>query len=98
MGLTVAEVVDAVVSADLEVAFVGFAPGFPYLTGLPPELAALPRRATPRTSVPAGSVAVAAGFASVYPRSTPGGWHLLGRTPESLFDPDVGAPQPGGPR
>ncbi len=88
-GCSPAQVVDGVVSADLEVAFVGFAPGFPYLTGLPPELAAVPRRATPRTSVPAGSVAVAAGFASVYPRSTPGGWHLLGRTPTSLFDPEV---------
>ena len=83
------QVVDQWSRPELEVAFVGFAPGFPYLTGLPAELAALPRRPTPRTSVPAGSVAVAAGFASVYPRSTPGGWHLLGRTAESLFDPDV---------
>ncbi|HEY4929780.1 MAG TPA: carboxyltransferase domain-containing protein [Acidimicrobiales bacterium] len=89
VGHPLDRVVDGVVSADLEVAFVGFAPGFPYVTGLPPELAAVPRRATPRTSVPAGSVAIAAGFASVYPRSTPGGWHLLGRTPTSLFDPDV---------
>jgi biotin-dependent carboxylase-like uncharacterized protein len=80
-------VVDLVVAAELEVAFVGFAPGFPYLTGLPAELAALPRRATPRTSVPAGSVAVAGGFAAVYPRATPGGWNLLGRTGVSLFDP-----------
>jgi len=86
-GLTVDAVVDLLVGADLEVAFVGFAPGFPYLTGLPEALAALPRRATPRTSVPAGSVAVAGGFASVYPRATPGGWNLLGRTTTSLFDP-----------
>ncbi len=89
IGITVDRVVELVVTADLEVAFVGFAPGFPYLTGLPAELAALPRRPTPRTSVPPGSVAVAAGFASVYPRATPGGWHLLGRTVEVLFDPDV---------
>ena len=87
--IPVDQVVDQLVSARLEVAFVGFAPGFPYLTGLPAGLAALPRRPSPRTSVPAGSVAVAGGFASVYPRSTPGGWHLLGRTAESLFDPDV---------
>jgi KipI family sensor histidine kinase inhibitor len=87
-GVTVRRLVELVVTAELEVAFVGFAPGFPYLTGLPDELAALPRRATPRPSVPAGSVAVAGGFASVYPRSTPGGWHLLGRTSEVLFDPD----------
>ena len=89
LGTSAEEVVGLLVDADLEVAFVGFAPGFPYLTGLPAPLASLPRRATPRTSVPAGSVAVAAGFASVYPRSTPGGWHLLGRTTASLFDPDV---------
>ncbi|HEY5109952.1 MAG TPA: carboxyltransferase domain-containing protein [Acidimicrobiales bacterium] len=89
LGHPVDRVVELVVAAELDVAFVGFAPGFPYLTGLPPEFAALPRRTSPRTSVPAGSVAVAAGFASVYPRSTPGGWHLLGRTAESLFDPDV---------
>jgi len=89
LGRSVDDVVRLLVAADLDVAFVGFAPGFPYLTGLPPELASLPRRSTPRTSVPAGSVAVAAGFASVYPRSTPGGWQLLGRTTVSLFDPDV---------
>ncbi len=89
LELSVDHVVDQLVSARLEVAFVGFAPGFPYLTGLPAGLAALPRRPSPRTSVPAGSVAVAGGFASVYPRATPGGWHLLGRTAESLFDPDV---------
>jgi len=86
LGSSVEHVVALLVGAELEVAFVGFAPGFPYLTGLPPELAALPRRAPPRTSVPAGSVAVAAGFAAIYPRATPGGWHLLGRTTETLFD------------
>ena len=89
VGNPIHRVVDLVVAADLEVAFVGFAPGFPYLTGLPAPLAELPRRPTPRTSVPAGSLAVAAGFAAVYPRSTPGGWHLLGRTAVTLFDPDV---------
>ncbi len=87
VGASVDRVVDLLVTAELRVAFVGFAPGFPYLVGLPDELAALPRRTTPRTRVPGGSVAVAGGFASVYPRSTPGGWHLLGRTSESLFDP-----------
>jgi KipI family sensor histidine kinase inhibitor len=87
LGTTTEAVVELMVAAELEVAFVGFAPGFPYLTGVPDELAALPRRATPRTRVPAGSVAVAAGFASVYPQATPGGWNLLGRTTETLFDP-----------
>ncbi len=76
-------------AADLRVAFLGFAPGFPYLTGLPPELAALPRRDAPRTSVPAGSVAVGGGFASIYPRASPGGWQLLGWTDVPLFDPDA---------
>jgi len=92
LGVPAARVVDLLVGAELEVAFVGFAPGFPYLTGLPPELAALPRRSTPRTAVPAGSVAVAGGFAAVYPRATPGGWHLLGRTTAPLFDPHRSPP------
>lgn len=87
LGIPVARVIDLVVATELEVAFVGFAPGFPYLTGLPAPLAALPRRPTPRTAVPAGSVAVAGGFAAVYPRATPGGWNLLGRTTAPLFDP-----------
>lgn len=86
-GVSARRLVDLLVSTTLEVAFIGFAPGFPYLTGLPAELAGLPRRSTPRTSVPAGSVAVAGGFASVYPRATPGGWQLLGWTPVPLFDP-----------
>ncbi len=88
-GTSTDRVVAWLCGADLRVAFLGFAPGFPYLTGLPAELAALPRRDTPRTSVPAGSVAIGGGFASVYPRASPGGWHLLGRTDVRLFDPDV---------
>ena len=72
IGGTPAAVVELVCGPELQVAFVGFAPGFPYLVGLPPELAAVPRRTTPRVSVPAGSVAVAGGFASVYPRRHPG--------------------------
>ena len=68
-------------------ALLGFAPGFPYLIGLPPSLAGIPRRATPRPSVPAGSVALGGGFASVYPQSSPGGWMILGRTSTRLFDP-----------
>jgi biotin-dependent carboxylase-like uncharacterized protein len=65
---------------------VGFAPGFPYLGLLPPALR-VPRRRTPRTRVPVGSVAIADAFAGIYPQETPGGWHLLGRTPLRLFDP-----------
>jgi KipI family sensor histidine kinase inhibitor len=88
IGCTAGSVIERVVGTELLVAFVGFAPGFPYLVGLPPELAAVPRRPTPRTSVPAGSVAVGGGYAGVYPRTTPGGWMLLGRTDLQLFDPD----------
>ena len=88
IGGTRADVVELLTGAELHVAFVGFAPGFPYLVGLPPELAAVPRRDTPRVTVPAGSVAVGGGFASVYPRATPGGWLLLGHTSVQLFDPD----------
>ncbi|GAA3950198.1 allophanate hydrolase subunit 1 [Streptomyces marokkonensis] len=70
------------------VAFCGFAPGFAYLTGLPAELH-VPRRATPRTRVPAGALALAGPYSAVYPRSTPGGWQLIGTMPDpgSLWDP-----------
>jgi KipI family sensor histidine kinase inhibitor len=67
------------------VEMMGFAPGFPYLEGLPPVLE-LPRRETPRERVPAGSVAIAGLRSGIYPSSTPGGWHLIGRTPIVLFD------------
>ena len=67
------------------VAFCGFAPGFGYLTGLADRYA-VPRRATPRTSVPAGSVALGGPYTGVYPRSSPGGWQLLGRTGLPLWD------------
>ncbi|MFE5302137.1 allophanate hydrolase subunit 1 [Streptomyces sp. NPDC056632] len=67
------------------VAFCGFAPGFGYLTGLGPRHE-VPRRATPRTAVPAGSVALAGPYTGVYPRSSPGGWQLIGRTETVLWD------------
>ncbi|MDG4533042.1 allophanate hydrolase subunit 1 [Streptomyces sp. AV19] len=70
---------------EFRVAFCGFAPGFGYLTGLPEELH-VPRRATPRTSVPAGSVALAGAYTGVYPRSSPGGWLLIGRTDAVMWD------------
>jgi KipI family sensor histidine kinase inhibitor len=96
-GLTTAQVVDRHAGAVYHVAFCGFAPGFAYLRGLPEGLH-LPRRTTPRTSVPAGSVAIAAEYSAVYPRSSPGGWHLLGTTEIVLFDPHRSEPallQPG---
>ncbi|GHJ46571.1 allophanate hydrolase [Catellatospora sp. TT07R-123] len=72
---------------EFTVAFCGFAPGFGYLTGLPEPLR-LPRLDSPRTRVPAGSVALAGPYAGVYPRSSPGGWRLVGHTRLTLFDPD----------
>ncbi|MHA6758861.1 5-oxoprolinase subunit B family protein [Streptacidiphilus sp. PAMC 29251] len=71
---------------EYRVAFCGFAPGFAYLTGLPSRYA-VPRRATPRTRVPAGSVALAGTYTGVYPGASPGGWQLLGRTGLPLWDP-----------
>lgn len=67
--------------------FAGFAPGFVYLDGLDPVLR-LPRRAEPRTRVPTGAVALAFDYTAVYPRTSPGGWHLLGRTDLVMFDAD----------
>ncbi|MER5406561.1 allophanate hydrolase subunit 1 [Streptomyces sp. NPDC002769] len=72
-------------AAEFRVAFCGFAPGFGYLTGLPSRYD-VPRRATPRTSVPAGSVALAGPYTGVYPRSSPGGWQLIGTTDAVLWD------------
>jgi KipI family sensor histidine kinase inhibitor len=90
-GLDEDEVVRRHAAVDYTVAFCGFAPGFGYLTGLPVELQ-VPRRATPRTAVEAGSVAVAGEFAGVYPRRSPGGWQLLGHTDAVLWDPDRDPP------
>lgn len=90
-GLTWDEVIALHSGATYTVAAIGFSPGFPYLTGLPEPLW-LPRRTTPRGNVAAGSVAVAGGQAGIYPQASPGGWHVLGRTAERLFDPAVVPP------
>ena len=90
-GADLTEVVALHCSAEYRVAFCGFMPGFAYLLGLPTELH-LPRRSTPRTRVPAGSVAIAAEFSSVYPSASPGGWHLLGTTDLVLWDESLPAP------
>ncbi|ATO15693.1 allophanate hydrolase [Micromonospora sp. WMMA2032] len=84
-GVDVPAVVARLRRTEFRVAFCGFAPGFAYLTGLPPELA-VPRLATPRTRVPAGSVALAGPYAGIYPTASPGGWLLVGRTDLPLFD------------
>lgn len=84
-GLRVPDFVEAVCAAPLEVAFLGFTPGFAFLTGLPQGLR-MPRLPTPRERVPAGSVALGGPWAGVYPRQTPGGWRLIGHTGTPLFD------------
>lgn len=90
-GLTVAEVIRRHSDAIYTVAFLGFAPGFPYLVGLDPALQ-VSRLKAPRTRVPAGSVAIADQFTGIYPRSTPGGWRLLGVTNAGLFDANRACP------
>jgi KipI family sensor histidine kinase inhibitor len=84
-GLAAPEVRALHAGAEYVVAFCGFAPGFGYLTGLDERLH-VPRRESPRTRVPAGAVAVADRFTAVYPRESPGGWQLIGRTDATLWD------------
>jgi KipI family sensor histidine kinase inhibitor len=90
-GLDVAEVIEVHTSTTWRVGFGGFAPGFAYLVGGDPRLA-VPRRAEPRTKVPPGSVALAGEFSGVYPRESPGGWQLIGRTDAVLWDVDRDEP------
>ena len=85
-GLSQAEVIARHQAAEYRVGWLGFAPGFGYITGLDPALA-VPRLDSPRLSVPAGSVAIAGGLAAVYPAASPGGWRLLGRTAAVMWDP-----------
>jgi KipI family sensor histidine kinase inhibitor len=85
-GLTPDRVAQLHSAGEYRVHLLGFLPGFPYLAGLDPRLAT-PRRDQPRTRVPAGSVAIGGGQTGVYPLDSPGGWHLIGRTPLRLFDP-----------
>jgi len=90
-GLSPAEVIAAHTGRPWRVGFVGFAPGFGYLTGGDPRLT-VPRRATPRTRVPAGAVGLAGEFCGVYPRESPGGWQLIGRTDARMWDLDRDPP------
>lgn len=97
IGLSEDEVVAAHTGRTWTVGFTGFAPGFAYLVGGDPRLQ-VPRLGSPRPSVPAGSVGLAGEFSGVYPRSSPGGWQLIGRTDVDLFDPLQSPPallQPG---
>ena len=85
-GLTVDEVIALHCGARYRVQFCGFSPGYGYLTGLDPLLQ-LPRRPSPRTRVPRGAIAIAGPYTAIYPTASPGGWHLLGSTDVTLFDP-----------
>lgn len=90
-GLSVAEVVRRHSSAGYRVQMLGFMPGFPYLDGLPGELA-MPRKEQPSLEVAAGSVAIGGAQTGIYPVASPGGWQVIGRTPLCLFDPRMTAP------
>lgn len=91
IGLSPDLVVAKHAGGDYQVACMGFSPGWAYLMGLPPELT-VPRRQEPRTRIPPGSVAVGGAQTGVYPLESPGGWHLIGRTPLAMFDPERDAP------
>jgi KipI family sensor histidine kinase inhibitor len=84
-GLTVSEVLRRHEQSEFLVAFCGFAPGFAYLTGGDPALQ-VPRRQTPRTRVPAGSVGLAGPYCGIYPQASPGGWQIIGTTPLAMWD------------
>lgn len=86
-SLTVEQVIDIHSSGKYLVYMIGFAPGFPYLGGLSEKIHT-PRRETPRTAIPKGSVGIAGTQTGVYPIETPGGWQIIGRTPLKLFDLD----------
>jgi inhibitor of KinA len=90
-GIAEQEVMDLYCAAEYQVAAIGFTPGFPFLSGLPAPLRT-PRRSTPRTQIPAGSVAIGGKQTGIYSLSSPGGWNVIGRTPLVLFDPGRTAP------
>jgi KipI family sensor histidine kinase inhibitor len=95
-GISADEVIARHTGRELVVGWLGFSPGFAYLIGLDPVLHA-PRLGTPRTSVPAGSVAIAGPYSAVYPTASPGGWRLLGRTGLRVWDVSADPPTPFSP-
>jgi KipI family sensor histidine kinase inhibitor len=90
LGLESSRVIAIHTSVDYDVFATGFLPGFPYAGYLPAELSGLPRRQEPRLRVPKGAVAIAGRQTGIYPRESPGGWHLLGRTPLRIADAETG--------
>jgi KipI family sensor histidine kinase inhibitor len=89
--LTMEEVIEIHTSVNYLIYMLGFTPGFPYLGGLP-ETIATPRRAIPRSVIPAGSVGIAGKQTGIYPIASPGGWQLIGRTPLTLYNPALVPP------
>ena len=89
--ISASEVVDLHSGSEYRVACIGFVPGFPFLAGLPKNLAT-PRRDVPRKEIPAGSVGIGGAQTGIYPLRSPGGWNLIGRTPLKLFDPTKDPP------
>ena len=85
-SISINEIIKRHVKTQHWVLMVGFSPGQPYIGGLDPKLS-VPRRATPRTRMPKGAVAIANAQTAVYPYETPGGWNIIGRTPLTVFDP-----------
>ncbi len=97
LGLSEEQVIALHSGAEFQVQFIGFLPGFAYLSGLPTQLQ-LPRKTTPATKVAKGSVAIAGAYSAIYPTESPGGWHVLGTTECILFDPNsenISLLQPG---
>ena len=80
------QIIELVIERSYKVYMLGFLPGFAYMGELPKKLQ-LARRATPRLQIPAGSLAIAENMAAIYPSSSPGGWHLIGRCPQPMFNP-----------
>ena len=95
-GLTIEDIISIHTSPTYKIHFIGFLPGFLYLGGLSESLI-IPRREQPRVNVPAGSVAIAAGQTGIYPMTSPGGWHIIGKTDTDLFDPSSNPPCPFAP-
>jgi inhibitor of KinA len=89
--LPATEIVNLHTATEYRVACIGFVPGFPFLAGLPKNLAT-PRRAVPRKEIPPGSVGIGGAQTGIYPLRSPGGWNLIGRTPLKLFDPTKNPP------
>ncbi|HXF81265.1 MAG TPA: 5-oxoprolinase subunit PxpB, partial [bacterium] len=90
-GLSVAQAARMHAEGEYTVYMLGFRPGFPYL-GVLPEPLRVPRLASPRARVPAGSIGVADALSGIYPLTSPGGWRLIGRTPLSIYDPTAADP------